>query len=269
MISFQEEDSEPWFLAIKLHTISIGQSTHQDWVKKSGLQRILFDKSCLWRTFFHKNLACSECVPWAIFFLIILGCIWSEVSYSVYYFIVTENDSREAFKSSTCVDIIWVTQRDRDSGEQTTCIKQSLPQRYVRVGCQGKSDQELRLLSLKGHVRSRDSTLWRYRWQEGSEFLCTKLLLFGGRWAAKKSPKNPGNVLSDALLMSRFHNLAADAARKKTARFPKTCVVSINELNRLRPKILKSCFLHWYGTPSEPPFSGNLGHYGTLLHQVL
>jgi len=36
-----------------------GQSTHQDWIKKSGLQRILFDKSCLRRILFHKNLACG------------------------------------------------------------------------------------------------------------------------------------------------------------------------------------------------------------------
>jgi len=33
----------------------------------------------------------------------------------------------------------------------------------------------------------------------------------------KISPKKPGNALSDALLMSRFQNFAADAAKKKTA----------------------------------------------------
>jgi len=33
----------------------------------------------------------------------------------------------------------------------------------------------------------------------------------------KISPKKPGNVLSDALLMSCFQNFAADAAKKKTA----------------------------------------------------
>jgi len=48
---------------------------------------------------------------------------------------------------------------DRESGEQTTWIKQSLPQRYVCVGCQLNSDQALRLLCLKGHVRARESTL--------------------------------------------------------------------------------------------------------------
>jgi len=31
----------------ELHTISTGQTTHQDSVKKSGLRRIVFDKSCL------------------------------------------------------------------------------------------------------------------------------------------------------------------------------------------------------------------------------
>jgi len=32
-----------------------GQSTHQDLVKKFGLRRILFDKSCLRRILFHKK----------------------------------------------------------------------------------------------------------------------------------------------------------------------------------------------------------------------
>jgi len=35
---------------------STGQSTHQDIVKKSGLWRILFDKSCLRRILFHKKI---------------------------------------------------------------------------------------------------------------------------------------------------------------------------------------------------------------------
>jgi len=36
----------------------------------------------------------------------------------------------------------------------------------------------------------------------------------------KKSPNKPGSACSDALLMSRFQDLAADAAKKKTfARF--------------------------------------------------
>jgi len=36
-------------------TALTGQSTHEDSVKKSGLLRILFDKSCLQRILFHKN----------------------------------------------------------------------------------------------------------------------------------------------------------------------------------------------------------------------
>jgi len=147
----------------KLHTISIGQSTHQQLVQKSGLRRILFDqKSSLRRMVFIKN-----------FLLIILGCIWFEVSFSVYQFIHGEKDSREAFKRSTSVAIIWITRRDRDNGEQTTWIKTSLAQRHACVGCQFNRDQALRLLDLKGHVRARDLTLWRYRWQKANEFLFT------------------------------------------------------------------------------------------------
>jgi len=113
------------------------------------------------------------------------------VSYSVYQFIDGENDSREAFKRTASADIIWITRRSRDSGEQQLFIKQSLPQRYVCVGCHLNSDQALRLLCLKGHVRARDLTLWRHRWQEASEFLCTKILLFGGSWATTKIAKIP------------------------------------------------------------------------------
>jgi len=146
-----------------------------------------------------KNLACGACLAWKYFFLIILGipewsnasqgCIWFEISYSVYQFIGGENVSREAFKRSGSVDTIWVTQRDCDSGEQTTWIKQSVPQRYVCVGCQLNSDQALRSHCLKEHVRARDSTLWQYRWQEASEFLCTKIPLLEGVEHQKHRPK--------------------------------------------------------------------------------
>jgi len=61
-------------------------------INKSGLRRMFYSK---------------------IFFLIILGCIWFEVSHSVYQFIDDENDSREAFKRSASVDMIWITRRDR------------------------------------------------------------------------------------------------------------------------------------------------------------
>jgi len=95
--------------------------------------------------------------------------------------------------------------RDRDGGsKQQAWTKQSLPQRYLCVGCQLKSDQALRSLCLIGHVRARGSTLWRHRWQEASEFLCTKTPLFGESWATKISPKTPENAFSDALLMSCF-----------------------------------------------------------------
>ena len=90
--------------------------------------------------------------------------------------------------------------RWRESKQQAW-TKQSLPQRYLNVGCQLKSDQAIRSLCLKGHVRARGSTLWRHRWQESSEFLCTKTPLFGESWATKISPKKTGNALSDAILM--------------------------------------------------------------------
>jgi len=86
----------------KLPTMSIGKSTHQDLVKKCGLRRCLRKKS----VFLVKNLACSACFSQKILVLIILGCIWFDVSYSVYQFIDGENDVREAFNRSASVDKI-------------------------------------------------------------------------------------------------------------------------------------------------------------------
>jgi len=40
---------------INFSTALTGESTHEDLVKKSGLRRILFDKSCLWRILFHQK----------------------------------------------------------------------------------------------------------------------------------------------------------------------------------------------------------------------
>jgi len=39
----------------KIHTAFTGLSFHEDWVKKSGLQRILFDKSCLRRILWKRR----------------------------------------------------------------------------------------------------------------------------------------------------------------------------------------------------------------------
>jgi len=64
-----------------------------------------------------------------------------------------------------------------------------------------KRDQTLRLLCLKGQVRARGSTLWRHRWQEASEFLCTKTPLLEG---VEQPKENPEKALSDMLLMHVF-----------------------------------------------------------------
>jgi len=56
MNELKKEDSELWFVEKAPHTISIGQTTHQDSVQKSGLRRILLDQSCLQRILFHKQI---------------------------------------------------------------------------------------------------------------------------------------------------------------------------------------------------------------------
>jgi len=80
----------------KLHTISIGQTTHQDSVKKSGLRRILFHKSCLPAYFVSLNKSGMQRIFYISikkFFLIFRECIWFQVAYSVYPFIFDENGS--------------------------------------------------------------------------------------------------------------------------------------------------------------------------------
>jgi len=55
----KEEDSELRFAENSFLTALTGQSTHEDLFKKSGLRRILFDKSC-GVFYFIKNLACGS-----------------------------------------------------------------------------------------------------------------------------------------------------------------------------------------------------------------
>ena len=98
------------------------------------------------------------------------------------------NFNQPVFDRSTSVNIIRISAGVTVTVEskQQTCTKQSLPQKYLCVGCQLSSDQAIRSLCLKGHVRARGSTLWRYCWQEATEFLCTITPLYEGSWAIKK-----------------------------------------------------------------------------------
>jgi len=99
--------------------------------------------------------------------------------------------TESVFERSASVDIIWVSAGVTVTVEskQQAWTKHSLPQRYLCVGCQLQRDQAIRSLCLKGHFRARGSTLWRHRWQESSEFLCTKTPLFEESWATKKIAK--------------------------------------------------------------------------------
>ena len=45
-----------WFVKNELYTTSIKQTTKQDSVQKSSLWGILFDKFCLRRILFYKNI---------------------------------------------------------------------------------------------------------------------------------------------------------------------------------------------------------------------
>jgi len=105
----------------KLHTISRGDSTHQNFVQKSSLRHNLFvSKSCLRRMFFIKNLLSNHSgmhLIWGFIFCLPIHWWWE-------WF-------KRTFKRSASVDMIWINRRDCDNGEQTTWRKQSLPLRYV------------------------------------------------------------------------------------------------------------------------------------------
>ena len=83
-----------------------------------------------------------------------------------------------------------------------------------------------------------------------NSYVLKKHLFLEGGEQPKISPKKPGNALSDELLMSRFQNFAADAAKKtsRSAQFFETTLraVSTNSLIRINsePNILRTCFLH-------------------------
>jgi len=122
-----------------------------------------------------------------------------------------------------------LVQRECDGGEQTTNLDKTECRSTVwvslnsmslwgLVGCLFNSDQALRSLCLKAHVRARGPTLWRHHWQEVTEFLCTKSPFLEGVQQPKNWPKTPRNALSDAILISIFQNFVADAAKKNTPR---------------------------------------------------
>jgi len=198
----------------KLHTVSIRQCTHQDLVQKSSLRRILFEnKSALRCLFFIQNLTCGACFSYQIFFLIILGCNWFEVSYSVYKLKECENDSRGAFKRNASLDIIWITRRDRDGGEQRTWINRvSLKDMHVwgvnstvtkHSHCFVRKDTSERV------TQRCDDDVDKKRVNS----CVLKLLLWRELSNQKNRQKTLENALSNAILMSHFQNFASDSSK--------------------------------------------------------
>jgi len=96
------------------------------------------------------------------------------------------------------------------------------------------------------HLKSKDFDMTKHSdyfiWKDTSErvarrcentvdkkrvnYCVLKHLFLEGAEQPKISPKDPGNALSDALLLSRYQNFAADAAKKKprSTQFVKTAL---------------------------------------------
>jgi len=97
--------------------------------------------------------------------------------------------------------------------------------------------------------------LWRHRWQEASEFLCTKTPLFGESWATKNIVKKHRKCSlgrATNVVFSKFRGWRCKKEKSSSARFfePRFAVSInslINEFIRINsgPNILRSCFLHW------------------------
>jgi len=162
-------------------TALTGQSIHEDLVKKSGLRRILCDKSCLRRILFHNKSGLRRILfiknpllnhSGMHFFSSFLFCLANSLlrllgahalrgprlpDAHALRRILTET----VFERSASVDMIQVLAGVTVTMEskQQAWTKQSLSQRYLCVGCQLKSDQAIRSLCLKEHVKARGSTL--------------------------------------------------------------------------------------------------------------
>ena len=87
----REENSELWIVKNKWHTISIGQSTHQDLVKILGCGVFCLISLACGAFCSIKNLACGAFFIYV--FLLKPGCIWFEDPCSVYQFIGGGKDS--------------------------------------------------------------------------------------------------------------------------------------------------------------------------------
>jgi len=125
--------------------------------------------------------------------------------------------NRNRWREDLLLKKIRVTRRDRDGGEQTALKNQRVSLRGVFVwdvnSTVTKHSDYFVWKDTSEHVARRcDDTSW----QETSEFLCIKTPPFlEGVQQQKKSPKNPGNAFSGALLMSSFQNFDAGAATNK------------------------------------------------------
>ena len=129
---------------------------------KFCLQQILFTtKSCLRHTFLQTKIYVDGAFDFSFLFgfqftgigndlnwLSAQSRFHSNQNHWIAALLLTHNPSHS----------VWPWRLRANSFEKT----KSLTQRCVRAGCQLNSNKALRSLFLKGHVRARDSMLWRH-----------------------------------------------------------------------------------------------------------
>ena len=102
--------------------------------------------------------------------------------------------------------------RDHDGGEQTTSLDKS--ESPSKVFMCGVSTQKWPRNQITMFERTR-STLWRHRWQEASEFLCTKTLLFGESWTTKNIAKKTRKCFLRRATNVTFSKICGRRCKKK------------------------------------------------------
>ena len=158
--------------------------------------------------------------------------------------ISTETVWLKRFYWQSLSDLAWPWRWRANSFAKT----ESLLHRCVCVGCQLNSDQALRLLCLKGHVRARGSMLWRHQWTTSEWILVYSNTSLRESSNQNKCPKTR-EKLSPTRNQCHVVKFSRMAPQNQNRGFLETAfhAVLINYRIDLGPNILKSCFLHWTG----------------------
>ena len=230
-------------------TALTGQSTHEDLVQKSGLQHILFDKSCLRRILFHNKSGLRRILFIKIPLLNLSGMQFISSIYSVYQFISSENDLNSNAEWSQRHNLYQTVIKTilnnkpfvksnllRCKSHNTILLFQNNLLETTYVNTCNIIVANTRLISILFRLHAVSSRLLQNLWhrngpeQEASEFLCTKTTLFRESWATKKIAKNPRKCSlqrATNVVFSKFHGWRRIKKKPRSAQFFETALRAV------------------------------------------